>query len=62
MQVMDVNEMESYSNIDLRDVSWWKSIKNAYGLGAPIIARLSKERCISLVIRGRPFHTARKHE
>jgi hypothetical protein len=48
MQVLDVEEMESSSKIDLRDVSWWMSIKDVYRLGVPVIARLSKEMCISL--------------
>jgi hypothetical protein len=29
MCVLDVEQMESSSKIDLRDVSWWMSIKNA---------------------------------
>jgi hypothetical protein len=47
MQVLDVEKMESSSNINLKDVSWSMSIEDACRLGAPIIARLSKERCIS---------------
>jgi hypothetical protein len=42
-------EMESSYKIDLRDVSWWMPTKDAYKLGVLIIARLSKEKCISLV-------------
>jgi len=53
MWAMDVEEMESSSKIDLKDVSWWMSIKDAYRLGALIIVRFSKERCISLVAGGR---------
>jgi hypothetical protein len=30
MQILDAKEMESSSKIDLKDVSWWMSIKNAY--------------------------------
>jgi hypothetical protein len=55
-------EMESSSKIDLRDVSWWKSIKNACRLGASIIVKLSKEGCISLAIKGKSFCTAHKHD
>jgi hypothetical protein len=55
-------EMESSSKINLRDVSWWKSIKNAYRLGALIIVKLSKEGCISLAIKGKSFHIAHKHD
>jgi hypothetical protein len=40
------------SKIDLRDVLWWMSIKDVYRPRASIIARLSKERCISLAIGG----------
>ncbi len=35
MQALDVEEMESSSKIDLRDVLWWKSIKDAYKFRAP---------------------------
>jgi hypothetical protein len=42
-------EMESSSKIDLKDVSWWMSIKDAYKLGVLITTKLSKEKCISLV-------------
>ncbi len=63
MWAMDVEEMESSSKIDLKDVSWWMSIKDAYRLGALIIARFSKERCISLVVvGGRWSHTTHKHD
>jgi len=62
MWVLDVEEMESFSKIDLKDVSWWKSIKNACRLGAPITIRLSKKGCISLTSRGRSFHVACKHD
>jgi len=40
MQVLDAKELESSSNMDLRDVLWWMSIKNACRLGVPLIARL----------------------
>jgi hypothetical protein len=33
MWALDVKEMESSSNINLKDVLWWKSIKDAYRLG-----------------------------
>jgi hypothetical protein len=52
---LDVEEMESFSKKDLRDVSWWKSIKDIYKPRVLIIARLSKEWCIFLVVKGRPF-------
>ncbi len=62
MQVLDVEEMESSSKIDLRDVLWWMCIKNAYKFGVSIIARFSKEGCISLIVGGRPFRVAHKHD
>ncbi len=33
MRVLDVEEIESSSKIDLRDVSWWMSIKKTINLG-----------------------------
>jgi hypothetical protein len=62
MRVLDAEEMESSSKINLKDVSWWKSIKDAYRLGASINIRLSKEGCISLAIRGRPSCATHKHD
>jgi hypothetical protein len=53
--------MELSSKIDLKDVLWWMSIKDAYRPRAPIIARLSKVGCISLVTRGRPSCATHKH-
>jgi hypothetical protein len=61
MPALEVKEMESSSKIDLRDVSWM-SIKNGYKHGALVIAKLSKERCISLITRGRPFCVACKDD
>jgi hypothetical protein len=54
--------METSSKIDPKDVSWWKSIKDVYRLGASVIAKLSKEGCIFIAIGGRPFHIAHKHD
>jgi hypothetical protein len=62
MWVLDVKKVESSSKIDLRDMSWWMSIRNAYKHGAPITIRLSKDGCISLTVRGRSFHIAHKHD
>jgi hypothetical protein len=42
MQALDVKEMESSSKINLRDVLWWMSIKDAYKLATSILVRLSK--------------------
>jgi hypothetical protein len=62
MQALDVEGMKSSSKIDLRDVSWWMSIKDACKLGVPVIARFSKEGCISLVAGGRLVCVTRKHD
>jgi hypothetical protein len=62
MRVLVVEELESSSNIDLKDVSWWMSIKGACRFGVPTIAKLLKEGCIFLVVKGRPFHATRKHD
>ncbi len=62
MRALDVKEMESSSKISLRDVSWWMSIKDAHRLGVLVIAKLSKEGCISLATGGRPFRTTHKHD
>jgi hypothetical protein len=62
MWALDVEEMKSSSKIDLSDVSWWMSIRDACRFGAPVTAKLSKEGCISLTARGKPFRTARKHD
>jgi hypothetical protein len=43
-QTLDAKEMDSSSKINLRDESWWMSINDAYKLGVPIIAKLSKKR------------------
>jgi hypothetical protein len=59
---LDVEEMESYSKIDLRDVLWWMSIKDVCKLGVLITAKLSKKGCISLVTGRRPFCTTHKHD
>jgi hypothetical protein len=62
MQALDVEEMESSSKIDSKDVSWWMSIKDVYGPRVPIIIKLSKKGCISLIAKRRPFRTTCKHD
>jgi hypothetical protein len=57
---LDVEEMETSSKIELRDVSWWKSIKDAYKPRVLVIVKLSKEGCISLVGERRPSHFAHR--
>jgi hypothetical protein len=54
MWALDAEKMESSSKTNLRDVSWWKSIKDAYRPGVLVTTRLWKEGCISLVVEGRP--------
>jgi len=54
--------MESSSKINLKDMSWWMSIKEFHRFRAPITTKISKERYISLVARGKPFHATRKHD
>jgi hypothetical protein len=56
MQALDVEKIESSLKINLKDVSWWKSIKDAYKHGVSITTELSKEGCISLVVERRPSH------
>jgi hypothetical protein len=49
MQVLNAKEMESFSKIDLRDVSWWKSIKDVCRPKVVLTTIYLKEGCISLV-------------
>jgi hypothetical protein len=62
MRALDVEGMKSSSKINLKDVSWWVSIKDAYRLGVPVIARFSKEGCIFLAAGGRSFCATRKDD
>jgi hypothetical protein len=62
MRALYVKEMESSSKIDLGDVSWWKSIRDAYELEVPVTTKLSKEGCISLATRRKSFCIAHKHD
>jgi hypothetical protein len=62
MRALDVEEINSSYKIDLKDVSKWMSIKDACRFGALVIARPSKQGCISLAIGGKSFHIARKHD
>jgi len=43
MWALDSEEMESSSKIDLRDVLWWMSIKNACKPRASLIVRFQKK-------------------
>jgi hypothetical protein len=54
--------MKSSSKINVKDVLWWKTIKDVCKHGAPIIVRLSKEGCISLVVGGTPSHATCKQD
>jgi hypothetical protein len=62
MHALEVEKMESSSKIDLKDVLWWMSIKDACRLRVLVIVRFSKEGCIALAIGGRPFHATHKHD
>jgi hypothetical protein len=48
--------------INLKDVSWWMSIKNAYIFRAPTTVRLFKKRCISLIARRKPSYATHKYD
>jgi hypothetical protein len=54
--------MVSYYMINLKDVSWWMSIKNAYKPKVPLIVKLSKEGCISLTVGKRPSCAGHKYD
>jgi hypothetical protein len=56
MRALDTEKMESSFKINLRDVSWWMSIKDVYRPRVPVTIRPLKEECISLVVGGRPSH------
>jgi hypothetical protein len=62
MWALDAKEMESSSKIDIKDVSWWMSIKYTCSLVVSVIAKLSKEGWISLATEGKPSHTTCKHD
>jgi hypothetical protein len=51
MQALDVEEINSSFKINLRDVLWRMSIKDACRHGFTIILKISKEGCISLATR-----------
>ncbi len=48
IRAMDVEEMESSSKIDLRDVLWRMFIKDACRPRVQVITGFQKKRCISL--------------
>jgi hypothetical protein len=62
MWAWDAKEIKSPSKIDLKDVSWWMLIKDAYKLVVLIIVRLSKKRCISLIIGGKSSRATHKRD
>jgi hypothetical protein len=59
MGALDVEEMESSSKIDLRDVSWWMSIKDACRLEVSIIL---KKRMHFFSYKKRPFCSTHKDD
>jgi len=62
MRILDAEEMESSSKIDLRNVSWWMYIKETCRPRALVMTKLSKEKCISLIVGGKPFHVACRYD
>jgi len=50
---LDVEEMESFKKVNLKDVSWWIPSKLRLDSWVSIIAKFSKERCIFLTTEGR---------
>jgi hypothetical protein len=62
MRTLDAKEMESSFKINLKDASWWMSIKKACKPGAPVTTKLSKKRCIFLVARGKLSQVTQKHD
>jgi len=52
MQVLNVEENESSPKINLKNVSWWKFIKNTCRPKVLVTRKLSKERYISLAVEG----------
>jgi hypothetical protein len=62
MWALDVEKMESSPKIDFKDVSWWMSIKYAFRPRVLVIAKFSKEKCISLIVGKRPSCDACKHD
>jgi hypothetical protein len=59
---MDVEEMESSSKIDLKDVLWWMFIRNACRPRVLVTTRFSKKKSISLIVGGRTSHATHKHD
>jgi hypothetical protein len=62
MRTLDVEEMKSSFKVDLRDVSRLMYIKETCRPRMLVTSKLSKERRISLVIGGKPFHVASRHD
>ncbi len=52
MQALDVEEMESSSKINLKDVLWWMSIKNAFRFEGVNNCQFFFKMCIFLVTEG----------
>jgi hypothetical protein len=40
IQILKAKKMKSSSKIDLKDMSWWMSVKDAYKLGVLVTAKL----------------------
>jgi hypothetical protein len=60
MEVLEVEEMESSSKIDLKNLSRWMSIKDAYRFRASITNKFSKEGYIYLIVGRRLSQVAQR--
>ncbi len=58
---LNAEEINSSSKINLKDMSWWMSIKDAYKLQALVTSKLSKEGCIFKAM-GSLFWIVWKHD
>jgi hypothetical protein len=62
MWVLQAKEMESSSKINLKDVLWCMSIKDAYKLGVLIIVNFQKNGTYLLVMGGNLSQTTQTHD
>jgi hypothetical protein len=62
MWTLKAKEIKSSSKIDLKDMLWWMSIKDACKLWTLVTVKLSKERCISIIMGKRLSWTAWRHD
>jgi hypothetical protein len=62
MWALEAKEMEPFSKIDLKDVSQWMSIEDAYRPRVSITNKLSKEGCIFLIVGRRISQVTHRHD